>query len=67
LNFFSTYVVFLQHFTEHWSWCSWLHGLVLMVCPKFHNFDNHNFFLLCDHKIRINSLSKSSKATKIYV
>jgi len=37
-NWTSTYIVFLWHLTEHWGWCSWLHGLALMVCPKFHKF-----------------------------
>jgi hypothetical protein len=37
-NWASTYTVFLRHFTKHWGWCSWLHGLALMVCPKLHKF-----------------------------
>jgi hypothetical protein len=37
-NWTFTYIVFLRHFIEHWGWCSWLHGLALMVCPKLHKF-----------------------------
>jgi hypothetical protein len=37
-NWTSTYIIFLRHFIEHWGWCSWLHGITLMVCLKLHNF-----------------------------